>query len=228
MATASDNVFPKLILAEGSAPAAPSSGQVKLYAKADGLLYSKDDAGTESAVSGTAGGGMTHSYIGYNTVGGTVEDAVANRNLCKSVTLASAGFIASIGAYIQMDTGPDSFGFMVGVWDDATATVGKLLAYGAPYGAGSGGSPGAAAVIAATSPRWVHVPLGFYATAGTYWIGIMTHACGFGANRLNLYYDGSGSDRRFDSGAGYLYDGGGTGGQTDTTRKYSIRASVLT
>lgn len=50
----SDNVFPKLILSEAAAPATPASGQVKLYAKTDGLLYSKDDAGTETAVSAAA------------------------------------------------------------------------------------------------------------------------------------------------------------------------------
>jgi hypothetical protein len=47
---ASDNIFPKLDFAEGSAPATPSSGDVRLYAKADGLLYSKDDAGVETAL----------------------------------------------------------------------------------------------------------------------------------------------------------------------------------
>ena len=57
MAIASDNQFPKLILVEGAAPATPSAGEVKLYAKADGLLYSKDDAGAETLVSGGAGGG---------------------------------------------------------------------------------------------------------------------------------------------------------------------------
>jgi hypothetical protein len=55
--TASDNVFPKLILSEGAAPAAPAAGQVKMYAKADGLLYWKDDAGTEYPVGGS---GMTN------------------------------------------------------------------------------------------------------------------------------------------------------------------------
>lgn len=55
--TASDNVFPKVILGEAAAPATPSAGEVKLYAKTDGLLYSKDDAGTETLVSGGAGGG---------------------------------------------------------------------------------------------------------------------------------------------------------------------------
>lgn len=47
---------------ETTAPGAPSSGNVVMYAKTDGKMYSKDDAGTESAVSGAlpaAGGTMT-------------------------------------------------------------------------------------------------------------------------------------------------------------------------
>jgi hypothetical protein len=42
---------------EESAPSTPGSAKVRLYAKADGLLYSKDDAGTETLVSGGVGGG---------------------------------------------------------------------------------------------------------------------------------------------------------------------------
>lgn len=37
---------------EGAAPATPASGEVVLYAKTDGLLYSKDDTGQEDQVSG--------------------------------------------------------------------------------------------------------------------------------------------------------------------------------
>ena len=42
----------------------PSSGQVALYAKADGKMYYKDDLGVETAVGGGGGGGSF-----------TVEDA---------------------------------------------------------------------------------------------------------------------------------------------------------
>lgn len=54
---ASDNAFPKVILVEGSAPATPASGQVKVYAKGDGRVYSMDDTGTETPLSGGGGGG---------------------------------------------------------------------------------------------------------------------------------------------------------------------------
>lgn len=61
---ASDNQFPKLILAEGAAPAMPDAGTVKVYAKADGLVYSMDDAGTETPLSGGGGGGAAGDVVG--------------------------------------------------------------------------------------------------------------------------------------------------------------------
>jgi hypothetical protein len=41
----------------------PASGKVNVYAKADGLMYSKDDAGTETLMSSGAGGGGGTSVI---------------------------------------------------------------------------------------------------------------------------------------------------------------------
>jgi hypothetical protein len=40
-----------------SAPSTPATGNVAIYAKADGLMYSLDDAGVETLMSGGAGGG---------------------------------------------------------------------------------------------------------------------------------------------------------------------------
>lgn len=44
----------QFILNEGAAPATPASGYTTVYAKTDGLVYSKDDAGAETALSGAA------------------------------------------------------------------------------------------------------------------------------------------------------------------------------
>lgn len=49
-----------VVFDEGAASATPNTGEVVMYAKTDGLLYSKDDSGTETALGG--GGGMT-SFI---------------------------------------------------------------------------------------------------------------------------------------------------------------------
>ena len=50
----SNNVFPKLIASEGAAPLTPAAGTVVLYAKTNGLLYSKDDAGAETSLGAVA------------------------------------------------------------------------------------------------------------------------------------------------------------------------------
>ena len=42
----------QVILSEGAAPSTPSTGKVSLYAKTDGMIYSKDDAGTETTLGG--------------------------------------------------------------------------------------------------------------------------------------------------------------------------------
>lgn len=59
---ASDNVFPVVLFAEGSAPATPAAGELKLYAKADGNLYFKNDAGVETQAGGGSGTGAWNSY----------------------------------------------------------------------------------------------------------------------------------------------------------------------
>lgn len=50
MAALDETVTPKIIYDEGAAPSTPTSGTVITYAKTDGLMYSKDDAGTETSM----------------------------------------------------------------------------------------------------------------------------------------------------------------------------------
>lgn len=51
---ASENEFPKVLFTEGAAAATPGTGLVVAYAKSDGLLYFKDDTGTEYPISQAA------------------------------------------------------------------------------------------------------------------------------------------------------------------------------
>lgn len=49
------DIAPELLqFTEAVAPATPASGVVRIYAKSDGKLYSKDDAGAESPLVGAA------------------------------------------------------------------------------------------------------------------------------------------------------------------------------
>lgn len=51
---------------EEAAPATPASGSVRVYAKTDGRLYSKDDAGTEQGPFGAGGGSAESVYTVTN------------------------------------------------------------------------------------------------------------------------------------------------------------------
>lgn len=48
----------KIIYVEGSAPSTPSGSRVVMYAKSDGLMYSKDDAGVETLMSSGSSGAV--------------------------------------------------------------------------------------------------------------------------------------------------------------------------
>lgn len=83
MAKPSEIELTYLQFGEDAAPTTPGSGVVRLYAKTDGLLYSKDDAGTETVVSGGSG---SSTFVGckvyHNTTQtiGNGSDTVVNFN----------------------------------------------------------------------------------------------------------------------------------------------------
>lgn len=52
---AEDNEFPHVTFAESAAPSTPASGLLLVYAKSDGKLYYKNDAGTEVEIGAAAG-----------------------------------------------------------------------------------------------------------------------------------------------------------------------------
>lgn len=70
MARIQDIDIPHLEFGEAAAPGTPASGIVRLYAKTDGLLYSKDDAGAETVVTGGGGAGVTPAYARAKLSGG--------------------------------------------------------------------------------------------------------------------------------------------------------------
>jgi hypothetical protein len=67
MAKASDNVFPKLIVAEGATPSSPAAGQQKLFVDSvDHKLKRVDSAGAVTTVEGgTSSGGGTSGPLAY-------------------------------------------------------------------------------------------------------------------------------------------------------------------
>lgn len=83
---ASANVFPVLLFGEGAAPVTPAASTVVAYAKADGLLYSMDDAGTETPLGGGGGGS------------GVVETIVAGTGITVDSTDPANPIVAASGA----------------------------------------------------------------------------------------------------------------------------------
>ncbi|GAH09409.1 unnamed protein product, partial [marine sediment metagenome] len=87
------NPMSRVTFKEQAAPDTPASGYVVIYAKADGLLYFKDDAGVESAVKG----GMAATDIDtLAKLNGVVTDATLVDTddivLIAATSLAAAGF----------------------------------------------------------------------------------------------------------------------------------------
>jgi hypothetical protein len=71
----------KITYVEGAAAATPAASRVAVYAKTDGLMYSKDDAGAETLMSGGAGGGSVATDAIWDAAGdiavGTGADTAA-------------------------------------------------------------------------------------------------------------------------------------------------------
>lgn len=94
MAKASDNVFPRLLISEGGSTTTPAAGNVTVYAKADGLLYSKDDAGAETLVSGGSGGAGSGEFT-------EIDKATVNGG---NLTTGSTTFIDATGLTVTQTT----------------------------------------------------------------------------------------------------------------------------
>lgn len=118
---ASDNAFPKVILVEGGAPATPSSGQVKIYAKADGQVYSKDDAGAETKLGGSGSGTVE---IVSTITSGTITPT-GTTDLVRPAALTAALTIAN-----PSSTPVDGAGFVLDLIDNGTS---RALTWGSKY-----------------------------------------------------------------------------------------------
>lgn len=113
-----DIITPQLQFAEGDAPGTPASGVVRIYAKADGLLYSKDDAGNETCLGGAVEvfTAAAHALTDHTGITG-----------CSPGTLEKG-----IAFYIdgELEVGTNAMSFVVPM--DLTVTGGKLAVSTAP------------------------------------------------------------------------------------------------
>lgn len=86
--------------AEGAAPATPAAGMVRLYAKTDGTLYSKDDAGSETPLGAGAGatdftdlGDVPAAYTGH---AGKAAVVTGTEDGLEFVAVASSAAVAAV------------------------------------------------------------------------------------------------------------------------------------
>lgn len=94
MTKASDNVFPRFLISEGGSTATPGAAQVTVYAKADGLLYSKDDAGAETLMSGGSAGAVATDAI-WDAAGDLAVGSGANT--AAKLAKGNAGGVLAMG-----------------------------------------------------------------------------------------------------------------------------------
>lgn len=90
---ASDNLFPHLKFSEIATPANPAAANHIVYFKADGLLYSLDSGGTETAIGsgGGGGGGGGSGITAINEQTGTTYTLVlTDATACVRCTNAAA------------------------------------------------------------------------------------------------------------------------------------------
>ena len=115
-----------LNFAEVTPPATPPAGKVVIYAKSDGLIYSKDDVGTEAAL---GGGG------GYELIASAVTASSGDLSLaCPAGALAADGdhlllvmhvetISAGVGFYITLNgtniSAGNNFGAGQGIYNTA-------------------------------------------------------------------------------------------------------------
>jgi hypothetical protein len=107
----------KLTFVEGAAAATPAGSRTVIYAKADGLMYSKDDAGVETLMSGGAGGGSVATDAIWDAKGDLAGGTGANT----AARLAVGANGLSLVANSAQSTGLE-WSSVVGILQSAKAT----------------------------------------------------------------------------------------------------------
>lgn len=151
MAKIQDIDIPYLEFAEAAAPGTPASAISRLYVKSDGLFYSKDDAGTETPVSGGVVPWALIPYYGAQG-GEVITIGAANRAIYIPCMLTGAATITGV----RVDIGTSSGNICVGLYNAAGSRVAT---------SGAVASPG-------TSFRDINFTSSYAAAAGRYYLGI--------------------------------------------------------
>jgi hypothetical protein len=118
----------QIVLSEGTAPATPSTGTVAVYAKTDGKVYAKDDAGTESDLSA----GLTDGDKGDITVASSGASMTIDNDVVTNAKLANVSTATIKGRTTAGSGDPE----------DLTATQATALLDAMVGDSGAGGTKG--------------------------------------------------------------------------------------
>ncbi len=122
-----------------------------------------DNAGVaEVAITGS---GSTHSYLGYDTVGGTTEQATAYRWIMKKITVSSAGILQSIGVYLKTRSDGATPTLTTCIWEDNSGTPRYIYGRSSPVPM----NPDQVSGVGGNAARIVLVFAGLLAAAGLVW-----------------------------------------------------------
>lgn len=93
----------KIPFVEAAAPATPAASRVVVYAKADGLMYSKDDAGAETLMSGGSSGAVATDAI-WDAAGDLAVGTGAN-TAAKMTIGAAGGAVSRVNGAVAWNSG---------------------------------------------------------------------------------------------------------------------------
>jgi hypothetical protein len=167
--------------AEGAAAATPDAGEVVTYAKTDGLLYSKDDAGTETLMSGGSGLSnpmTTGGDVIYGGASGTptrLANGTAGQVLTSGGTTVAPTWETGGGGDVATDAIWTTAGKVAVATGTATATEQYPPGYELDYVAKTS-STNITATSAATADTVITGTSQAYA-AGDYWVEVFAPQC---------------------------------------------------
>jgi hypothetical protein len=105
MAKIQDIDLPYLEYGEAAAPSTPASGIVRIYAKSDGLMYSKDDAGAETLMSGGGAGAVATDAI-WDAAGDLAVGSGANTAAKLSLGATNGMALRRVSGAVAWDLPP--------------------------------------------------------------------------------------------------------------------------
>jgi hypothetical protein len=167
----------------------------------------------------SAGGGLTRTTLGTTSAGASF--ATARGGYMKKVTMASAGVITAIVAFVKGNAA-NSVAMTAGIMSDNAGTPLIVVAAGPPIQKESDNTSLTNLGMSSTV-RAVSIPVGAYLTAADYWLVVRIHAAA--DSRIQLAFTAAtGSDR---TQAGHAFQDESFQAGAATTNDYSIYADVI-